>query len=66
MLIDLTEPVGAELSRRWLAALLLVPEGEREAVIEAVERQVAREYERREDTEPGAGEGASEAGANGT
>lgn len=33
-----------ELARRWLAALTLVPEPEREAIVEAVERQLAREF----------------------
>lgn len=54
MLIELTDPVGGELSRRWLAALLLVPEDERGAVVSAVERQIAAEYDGRR-PDPGAG-----------
>lgn len=45
--------MGPELARRWLAALALVPEGERAAVVEAVERQIAAEY-----AGEGAGQGA--------
>ncbi|MEM0983080.1 MAG: hypothetical protein AAGI17_03915 [Planctomycetota bacterium] len=44
MMIELLRPVGPELARRWLATLLLVPEAEREAVVAAVERQMALEY----------------------
>ena len=36
---------GAELLRRWCAALLSVPADEREAVVAAVEGQLAREYQ---------------------
>lgn len=44
MLVELLRPVGSDLGRRWLAALVLVPQGEREAVVAAVEAQIAREY----------------------
>jgi hypothetical protein len=44
MLIELMRPVGPELARRWLAALTLVPEHDRPGVVEAVERQIVREY----------------------
>jgi hypothetical protein len=44
MLTELLRPLGAELGRRWLAALLLVPEGEREELVEELERQIVREY----------------------
>jgi len=63
MLVDLIDPVGAELSRRWLAALLLVPEGEREAVVEAVERRIALEYESRPSER--SSEGESDEGGSG-
>jgi hypothetical protein len=36
---------GAELMRRWVAALLNVPAVEREGVIRAVEQRIAEEYE---------------------
>ena len=44
MLIAMMTPSGAELARRWVTALMAVPEGEREAVVAAVERQIAREF----------------------
>ncbi|MFM9958693.1 MAG: hypothetical protein ACKVZJ_11500 [Phycisphaerales bacterium] len=34
-------PEGSDLVRRWVAALLLVPEHERRAVVEAVEARVS-------------------------
>jgi hypothetical protein len=46
MLIELLRPCGAELSRRWLAALSQVPEAEREALVAEVERRVVRAYGR--------------------
>ena len=44
LLIELLRPAGAESARRWVAALLLVPEEEREAVIERVETSIVRTY----------------------
>ena len=44
MLIDLLHPAGPELARRWVAALTMVPPNEREAVVAAVERQIAAEF----------------------
>ncbi len=44
MLVELMRAMGPELGRRWLAALTLVPEDEREAVVEAVERQIVEEF----------------------
>ena len=44
MLIELLRPAGPELARRWLAALTVVPEHERQAVVEAVERKIHAEY----------------------
>lgn len=37
-------PCGVELARRWVAALLVVDESEREALVSAVERQVVATY----------------------
>lgn len=51
MLIELLKPTGPELARRWVAALLLVPEQHREAVVEAVELQIAAEYRAEQDFE---------------
>lgn len=39
------KPAGADLSRRWLAALMLVPVDERAAVVEAVEKQIVEQYD---------------------
>ena len=44
MLIELLRPAGPDLARRWLAALMLVPEAEREAVVGEVERSIVDEY----------------------
>jgi len=44
LLIELMKPAGPELARRWVAALMLVPEGEREQVVEAVEAQIHEEF----------------------
>lgn len=38
-------PATPELARRWLAALLAVPENERAGVVAAVERQIIATYE---------------------
>lgn len=45
MLVELLRPATPELARRWLAALLAVPENERAGVVAAVERQVIATYE---------------------
>lgn len=44
MIVELLRPAGPELARRWLAALLLVPEAERAAVVDAVEARLASTY----------------------
>lgn len=44
MLVELMRPMGPELARRWVAALTLVPEADRESVVDAVERQIVDEY----------------------
>lgn len=44
MLLQLLEPAGPELARRWVAALMLVPGDEREAVVRGVERRIVEEY----------------------
>lgn len=44
MLVELLRPVGPELARRWLAALLLVPEGDRAAVVRTIEEHLAGLY----------------------
>lgn len=54
MIVELLRPAGPELGRRWLAALLLVPEAERVAVVEAIEAKLASTYGRPH--APGGGE----------
>lgn len=44
LLVDLLKPIGPELARRWVAALILIPEEERLAVIESVEAEIVRQY----------------------
>ncbi len=44
MLVELLQPMGPELARRWLAALLLVPRGEREGFVAAIERRIVDTY----------------------
>lgn len=51
MLIELLRPAGPELGRRWLAALLLAPAAEREAIVSAVEKRMLETYGRASHTE---------------
>ena len=44
LLVELLQPAGIELGRRWLAALLHVPQEEREAVVESVEAEIMKTY----------------------
>ncbi|MEM1071533.1 MAG: hypothetical protein AAGB48_01175 [Planctomycetota bacterium] len=44
MLLELLRPAGPEVARRWVAALTLVPEADRDAVVAAVEKQIREEY----------------------
>lgn len=44
LLIELLRPAGAELARRWVSALLLVPDEDREAVVQRVEASIVRTY----------------------
>ncbi|TVQ63458.1 MAG: hypothetical protein EA378_01915 [Phycisphaerales bacterium] len=44
LLTDLLRPGQLELGRRWVAALMLVPEAEREALVEAIEHQIIDTY----------------------
>ncbi|MEZ6241869.1 MAG: hypothetical protein R3B57_02400 [Phycisphaerales bacterium] len=48
-------PGSPELARRWVAALMLVPEDRREGIVEAVERQIVEDFG---DSAPGLGRGA--------
>jgi hypothetical protein len=44
MLVELLRPAGPELARRWLAALLLVPESERAGLVEQIEARIVETY----------------------
>lgn len=44
LLIELLQPVGPDLARRWLAALLLVPREEREALVVEIEEKIAEVF----------------------
>lgn len=55
MLIELLRPAGPDLARRWVAALTLVPEHERERVVRAVERQIHAEFSTHESDAPADG-----------
>lgn len=44
LLIELMRPGSIELARRWVSALMLVPEEEREAVVSVVEAQIVADY----------------------
>lgn len=43
-IIELLRPATPDLARRWLAALLIVPDAEREAVVAAVEKRIVDTY----------------------
>lgn len=47
MLVELLQPMGPELARRWVAALLLVDRDERDEFVRTVERHVADLYDQR-------------------
>lgn len=59
MLVELLRPLGTELGRRWLAALLAVPEGERAALVAEVERRIAELGCPMADVESPAGDGGA-------
>lgn len=44
MLVELLRPATPELARRWLAALLLVPESERASLVASVEDRIVETY----------------------
>lgn len=44
MLVELLQPMGAELARRWVAGLLMVPREERERVVDAVVGRIVEVY----------------------
>jgi hypothetical protein len=44
LLVEMMRPVGPDLGRRWLAALMLVPAAERAQVVASVEREIVAAY----------------------
>jgi len=44
MIVELMRAGGPDLVRRWVAALLSVPERERRAVVESIEARIAELY----------------------
>ena len=44
LLVEILRPESVELSRRWLAALLLVPEEDRAALVAEIERRIVHTY----------------------
>lgn len=44
LVIELMRPAGPELARRWVAALMLVPESDRETVVAEIETRIAELY----------------------
>ena len=44
LFMDLLRPDSMELARRWVSALMLVPEDERESIVQAVEAQIVADY----------------------
>lgn len=45
MIVELLRAGTPDLARRWISALLLVPEGEREGVVASVERRIVEMYD---------------------
>jgi hypothetical protein len=44
LMLELCKPESMPLVRRWVAALMLVPESERESIVQAVEAQIVKDY----------------------
>lgn len=43
-IVELLRPAGPDLARRWLSALALVPDHEREHVVRSIERRIVELY----------------------
>lgn len=56
MLVELLEPAGPDLARRWLSALLLVDREDRPALVAEIERRVVAAYAPRATAPGDAGE----------
>ncbi len=64
LLIEMLQPLGPSLARRWLGALMMVDRDEREQLVDEIEAQIVSLYDK--DAEPleikvipGAGKAAS-------
>ncbi len=44
LMLELCKPESMPLIRRWVAALMLVPESERESIVQAVEAQIVADF----------------------
>lgn len=51
LLVELLRPGGADLARRWVAALMLVPPEDRLGVVESIESRIVETYGRPSDRE---------------
>jgi hypothetical protein len=43
-MLELCKPESMTLVRRWVAALMLVPEDQRESIVQAVESQIVADF----------------------
>jgi len=43
-MLELCKPESMPLIRRWVSALMLVPEFERESIVQAVESRIVKEF----------------------
>lgn len=46
LMLELCKPESMPLVRRWVAALMLAPEAERESIVLAVEKQMVKDFAR--------------------
>ena len=44
LMLELCKPESMTLVRRWVAALMLVPEDQRESIVQAVESQIVADF----------------------
>jgi len=44
MMLELCKPESMGMVRRWVAALMLVPEDQRKGIVQAVEKQIVDDF----------------------
>lgn len=44
MMLEMCKPESMAMIRRWVAALMIAPEDQREAIVLAVEKQIVEEF----------------------